>query len=68
MFKKLLISLGLRSAPAPIQRGAMIWSFVGGLPALAYVAWKYRNKLASAAGSAKRLVAPSQTTPEPTGA
>jgi len=47
MFKRLLIALGLRAAPAPIRSFAVASSFVGALPALAYVAWKYRSQIGS---------------------
>ena len=45
MWKKLLITLGLAKAPAPIRTYFAVSSFVGAIPALAYVAYKHRDKL-----------------------
>jgi hypothetical protein len=45
MFKKLLLALGLAKAPAPIRSYAVASSFVGAPLALAFVAWKYRDKI-----------------------
>jgi hypothetical protein len=45
MFMKLLMALGLRSAPAPVRNYLAVSSFFGALPALAYVAWKNRDKI-----------------------
>jgi hypothetical protein len=45
MIKRILLALGLRSAPAPLRTYLTASSFVGGIPALAYVAWKYRGKI-----------------------
>jgi hypothetical protein len=47
MLKRLLISLGLSKAPVPVQRYVAASSFVGGVPALAYVLFKHRRDLAS---------------------
>lgn len=46
MLKRILLALGLRKAPAPIQRYVAASSFVGGLPALAYVLFKHRGEVA----------------------
>lgn len=46
MLKRILLALGLRKAPAPIQRYVAASSFVGGLPALAYVLFKHRGDIA----------------------
>lgn len=45
MWKKLLITLGLAKAPAPIRTYFAVSSLVGTIPALAYVAYKHRDKL-----------------------
>lgn len=45
MIKKLLLALGLRRAPAPVRSYLAASSFVGGLPAIAFVAWKYRSNI-----------------------
>jgi len=47
MIKQLLIHLGLRSAPTPVRTYVAVSSVVGAVPALAYVAWKNRDKIAS---------------------
>jgi putative copper export protein len=47
MFKRILFALGLRKAPAPIQRYVAASSFVGGLPALGYVLFKHRGDIAN---------------------
>lgn len=46
MLKRILLALGLRKAPVPVQRYFYASSFVGGLPALAYVAFKHRGNIA----------------------
>jgi hypothetical protein len=46
MIARILIALGLRSAPAPLRSYLTASSFVGVVPALAFVAWKYRRKIA----------------------
>jgi hypothetical protein len=53
MFKRILLALGLRKAPAPIQRYVAASSFVGGVPALAYVLFKHRGDIASMFRSAR---------------
>lgn len=45
MFKKLLFALGLAKAPPPVRTYLATSSFVGAPLALAYVAWKYRDKI-----------------------
>jgi hypothetical protein len=47
MLKRILLALGLRSAPAPVQRYVAASSFVGGLPALGYVLFKHRGEIAN---------------------
>jgi hypothetical protein len=47
MFKRILLALGLRKAPAPIQRYVAASSIAGGVPAIAYVLFKHRRDLAS---------------------
>jgi hypothetical protein len=44
--KTALIALGLRRAPAPVRLYLAAYSWVGVLPAIAYVAWKYRDRIA----------------------
>ena len=46
MIKRILLALGLRKAPAPVQRYVAASSFVGGIPALAYVLFKHRGEVA----------------------
>jgi hypothetical protein len=57
MFKKILITLGLAKAPLPIKSYLVASSFVGTLPALAFVAWKYREKIIPVVRRAKQRVA-----------
>lgn len=45
MFKKILFTLGLAKARAPVRSYLAASSFVGVVPALAFVAWKYRANL-----------------------
>ena len=47
MLKKILLTLGLAKAPAPIRTYVVASSFVGAVPALAWVAWKNRDWLRS---------------------
>ena len=47
MFKRLLLGLGLISAPAPVRSYLKASSFIGTIPALAFVAWRYRGQLRS---------------------
>ena len=47
MLKQLLIQLGLRNAPTPVRTYVAASSLVGGVPALAYVAWKHRDQIKS---------------------
>ncbi len=51
MLKKLLLTLGIAKALAPIRTYVMASSFFGTLPALAWVAWK--NRAAIRAGYAR---------------
>lgn len=46
MLRRLLLALGLAKAPAPVRNYLAVSSFVGTVPALAYVAWKNRSKIA----------------------
>ena len=46
MFKRILLALGLRKAPAPVRRYVAASTFVGGIPALAYVLFKHRGEVA----------------------
>jgi hypothetical protein len=57
MFKKILITLGLAKAPMPVKSYLVASSFVGTLPALAFVAWKYREKIVPVFRRAKERVA-----------
>lgn len=57
MLKRILFYLGLRRAPAPVRSYVAASSFVGVLPALAYVAWKYRREIASRFGRRQELPA-----------
>lgn len=45
MLKKILFMLGLRKAPAPVRSYFAVSSLFGAVPALAYVAWKNREKI-----------------------
>jgi hypothetical protein len=45
MFKKLLLALGFAKAPAPVRSYLTVSSFVGALPALAWVLWRNRDRL-----------------------
>jgi hypothetical protein len=45
MFKKLLLALGFAKAPAPVRSYLTVSSFVGALPALAWVLWRNRNRI-----------------------
>ena len=45
MLKKLLFMLGLRKAPPPVRSYFAASSLFGVAPALAYVAWKNRDKI-----------------------
>lgn len=45
MLKKLLLALGLSKAPAPLRSYVKASSLMGVLPALAFVAWKYRDQI-----------------------
>lgn len=47
MLKQILIALGLRNAPTPVRTYVAASSLVGGVPALAYVAWKHREQIAA---------------------
>lgn len=48
MIKKLLFALGLAKAPAPVKSYLAVSSFVGTVPALAWLAWKNRRAIQSA--------------------
>lgn len=45
MLKRILIMLGMSKAPAPVRSYLAASSFVGVVPALAWVAWKNRDKI-----------------------
>lgn len=45
MLKRILIMLGMSKAPAPVRSYLAVSSFVGVVPALAWVAWKNRDKI-----------------------
>ena len=45
MIKKLLFALGVAKAPAPVKSYFAASSFVGAPLALAFVAWRYRDKI-----------------------
>jgi hypothetical protein len=45
MLKRILIALGLRSAPRPVRSYFAVSSFFGAVPALAWVAWKNREQI-----------------------
>ena len=57
MFKKLLFALGLAKAPPPVRTYLATSSFVGAPLALAFVAWKYRDKIGPLLRSAHVLPA-----------
>ena len=50
MIKQLLVALGLRKAPAPIRSYVTVASLFGTVPAIAWVAWKNRDRIRSFAG------------------
>ena len=45
MLKKILFMLGLQKAPKPVRSYFAVSSLFGVAPALAYVAWKNREKI-----------------------
>ena len=45
MLKRILIALGLRSAPAPVRSYLAVSSVFGAVPALAWLAWKNREQI-----------------------
>ncbi|MDO9016235.1 MAG: hypothetical protein Q8S73_09765 [Deltaproteobacteria bacterium] len=47
MLKQILIAIGLRKAPTPVRNYVAASSLVGGVPALAYVAWRHRDQIAA---------------------
>lgn len=47
MLSTILVHLGLRAAPTPVRTYVAVSSVVGAVPALAYVAWKNRDKIAA---------------------
>lgn len=47
MFKRILFWLGLAKAPAPVRTYLAASSFVGTVPAIAWVAWKNRDNIRS---------------------
>lgn len=60
MLKKILMALGLRKAPAPVRSYLAVSSVFGAVPALAYVAWKNRDRLRPALN---RVVSPRRAQP-----
>jgi hypothetical protein len=48
MLKRLLVFFGLRKAPSPVKSYVAFSSLFGTLPAVAYVAWKYRDRIGPA--------------------
>jgi hypothetical protein len=61
MFRKLLFALGLRHAPAPVRSYVAVSSLFGGLPAIAFLAWKYRGKILPVLKRATHRGLPAQT-------
>ena len=53
MITKLLVALGLRKAPAPIRSYVTAASLFGPGPAIAWVAWKNRDRIRSFIGGAQ---------------
>ena len=45
MLKRILIALGLRNAPAPVRSYFAVSSVFGVLPAIAWIAWKNRERI-----------------------
>lgn len=45
MLKKILFMLGLQKAPKPVRSYFAVSSIFGVAPALAYVAWRNRDKI-----------------------
>lgn len=54
MMKKLLVALGLRKAPAPIRSYVGVASIFGTIPAIAWVAWKNRDRIRSFVGGMRQ--------------
>ena len=63
MLKRWLVGLGLITAPAPVRTYLWVSSFVGVAPALAYVAWRYRDKIAAALGRPRLAASRSRPIP-----
>ncbi len=55
MFKMLLRAIGLSKGPAPLRTYLSASPFVGALPALAFVAWRYRDKIGPMLRNARAL-------------
>ena len=45
MLKRILIALGLRNAPAPVRSYFAVSSVFGVVPAIAWIAWKNRERI-----------------------
>ena len=45
MIKKILFALGLAKAPAPVKSYLKVSTFLGTVPAIAWVAWKNREAI-----------------------
>ena len=58
MLKKILLTLGLAKAPAPVKTYFAVSSLFGAVPALAYVGWKNRDRIRSVFQRATHAEAP----------
>lgn len=47
MLKKILMAVGIAKSPSPIRKFIGAKAFFGTIPALGYVGWRYRGKIAS---------------------
>jgi hypothetical protein len=47
MLEKILMTVGLAKGPSPIRKFIGATAFFGTIPALGYLAWKYRGKIKS---------------------
>jgi hypothetical protein len=45
MLKKLLLALGFAKAPPPVRSYLAVSSFIGAVPALAWVLWRNRDRI-----------------------
>jgi hypothetical protein len=45
MLKRILMAIGLRKAPSPVRSYFAVSSMFGAVPAIAWVAWKNRDRI-----------------------